>query len=57
VRAVALPEPVTLERDPEYGGCTSWVDLPISWEGEGQPTHDEQYLRAVAGRVRDALDG
>jgi hypothetical protein len=56
VRAVALPAPVTLERRPEYGGCTSWVDLPVDWEGEGRPAHDLEHLRAIAARVRDTLD-
>lgn len=57
VRAVALPEPVALTRQPEYGGCTSWVDLPVDWRGEGEPVHDDTHLAAVADRVRAALDG
>jgi hypothetical protein len=40
---------------PEYGGCSSWVDLPVEWRGEGRPAHDTDHLRAVAARVRDAL--
>jgi hypothetical protein len=55
VRAFALPEPVTLQRLPEYGGCSSWVDLPVEWHGEGTPTHDLGHLRAVATRVRTTL--
>ena len=55
VRAFGLPEPVTLERTPEYGGCSSWVDLPVTWRGEGRAAHDTTHLRAVAERVRDAL--
>jgi hypothetical protein len=55
VRAVALPEPVTVQRLPEYGGCSSWVDLPVGWHGEGTATHDLDHLRTVATRVRTTL--
>jgi hypothetical protein len=55
VRAVALPEPINLVRRPEYGGCTSWLDLPVRWNGEGSPVHDPDRLHAVAARVRTAL--
>lgn len=55
VRAIALPEPVTVTRTPAYGGCSSWVDLPLAWEGAGTPTHSPGHLRAVADRVRAAL--
>lgn len=57
VRAVALPRPVTLDRRPDHGGCSSWVDLHVDWTGEGVATHHAEHLRAVAARVRDALDG
>jgi len=55
VRAVALPQPVRLERVAEYAGCSSWVDLPVAWHGEGRPAHDADHLRTVITRVRDAL--
>lgn len=55
VRARPLAQPVTLDRLPEYGGCTSWVDLPIEWRGEGEPAHDDAHLQAVATRVRAAV--
>lgn len=55
VRAFALPEPVTMDRVPEYGGCSSWVDLPVAWQGGGRATHDVAHLRDVADRVRGAL--
>lgn len=55
VRAFALPEPVTMDRVPEYGGCSSWVDLPVDWRGGGRATHDVAHLRDVADRVRGAL--
>jgi hypothetical protein len=55
VNAVALDTPVTLERTPDHGGCSSWVDLPLAWEGGGTPTHTSEHLWAVAERVRRAL--
>jgi hypothetical protein len=55
VRAIALPEPVTLQRLPEYSGCSSWVDLPVNWQGTGVPTHSVEHLRAVADRIRATL--
>jgi hypothetical protein len=56
VRAFALPEPVRLERVEEYGGCKSWIDLPIRWEpGTGEQVHTEDTLAAHAARVRAAV--
>ena len=56
VRAFELPEPVTLERLPEYGGCKSWVELPIAWDGtSGRQVHPEARLAADAVRVRAAV--
>lgn len=56
VRAVELPRPVTLPRLGAYGGCTSWVDLPLAWDGRaGRQVHSEQRLAADAARVRSAV--
>jgi hypothetical protein len=56
VRAVALPEPVRLVREEAYGGCRSWVDLPVGWDGRtGRQVLDEVRLTADARRVRDAV--
>lgn len=55
VRAVALPEPVLLPRLEEYGGCKSWLDLPIAWHGEGRTVCDDARLAADARRVRAAV--
>jgi hypothetical protein len=56
VRAFELPEPVTLQRMEEYGGCRSWLDLPITWDGRsGRQVHSEDRLAADAARVREAL--
>jgi len=56
VRAVELPEPVTLDRVEAYGGCRSWLDLPVGWDGRsGRQVHDEDRLHADAARVRAAL--
>ncbi|MCB0940896.1 MAG: DUF1802 family protein [Mycobacterium sp.] len=54
VQAIALAEPITLPREPEYAGCNSWVELPVAAQF-GQPVHDEAALAAVARRVRDAV--
>ncbi|MGI8574150.1 MAG: DUF1802 family protein [Egibacteraceae bacterium] len=56
VRAVALPEPIRLPRLEAYGGCRSWLELPVSWDGrQGRQVHDEARLRADAERVRTAV--
>ncbi|HVL98597.1 MAG TPA: DUF1802 family protein [Egibacteraceae bacterium] len=55
VRAVALPEPVTLPRTDAYGGCRSWLDLPLAWDGGGLPVQAEERLIADAARVREAV--
>ncbi len=56
VRAVALPSPVTLERVEAYGGCRSWLELPVAWDGtSGRQVHDEMRLAADAARVRAAV--
>ncbi|CAN5908039.1 DUF1802 family protein [soil metagenome] len=55
VNAVRLADPVTLDRTPEYGGCSSWVDLPLRWDGAGEPTHTGAHLRQIAARIRAAV--
>lgn len=53
VRAVELPEPVTLARLDEYGGCKSWLDLPLVWDGvAGRQVHHDHRLADDAARVR-----
>ncbi|WP_152409114.1 DUF1802 family protein, partial [Mycobacterium tuberculosis] len=47
-------EPVRLARTPEYGGCTSWVQLPLTPQ-LAEPVHDEAALAEVAARVREAV--
>lgn len=54
VQAIPLVEPVELPRTPDYAGCTSWVQLPVT-PLLGTPVHDEASLRRVADRVRDAV--
>jgi hypothetical protein len=54
VQAMPLVEPVELPRIPDYAGCTSWLQLPIT-PSLGPPVHDEASLRRVADRVRDAV--
>ena len=56
VRAFALPQPVRLERLDAYGGCKSWVELPVAWPtGTGRQVHDEALLAAHAAKVRDTI--
>lgn len=53
VEAVALPEPVRLERRAEHGGCRSWLELPPLWDGvTGVAVHGRERLAADAARVR-----
>jgi hypothetical protein len=55
VQAIPLVAPVELPRNPDYAGCTSWVQLPVT-PSLGLPVHDEASLREVAARVRDAVE-
>lgn len=54
VQVFPLSEPIIVPREPEYAGCTSWVQLPVTAE-TGEPVHDDAALGAVARRVRDAV--
>ena len=54
VQACALSEPIVLPREPEYAGCTSWVELPVAAQRK-RPVHDHAALAAVARRVHDAV--
>jgi hypothetical protein len=54
VQAKPLVEPVRLPRTPDYAGCRSWVDLPVTPEW-GPPAYDDAALAAVAQRVRDSV--
>ena len=56
VRAVQLREPVWLERLDDYGGCRSWVDLPVAWDGRaGRQVLADDHLSRVAERVRGTV--
>jgi hypothetical protein len=53
VRAVELPEPVVLERREEHGGCRSWLQVAVAWDGRsGHQVHREERLQADAALVR-----
>ncbi|HET6732794.1 DUF1802 family protein [Mycobacterium sp.] len=54
VQASPLVEPLRLVRTPEYAGCTSWVDLPVSPEW-APPVHDDAFLQEIADRVRRSV--
>ncbi|WP_055400368.1 MULTISPECIES: DUF1802 family protein [unclassified Mycobacterium] len=47
-------EPVTISRTPEYGGCKSWVELPVR-PPLAPPVCDGAALTEVAARVRGAV--
>lgn len=56
VRAMALPEPLWLERVEAYGGCKSWLDLPMAWDGAaGRQAVADEELAGIAQRVRDTV--
>ena len=55
VSAIPLVEPVRLARTPEYGGCTSWVQLPVRPRDWAPPVYEDAALTEVAARVRDAV--
>lgn len=54
VAIALLPEPVVVQRIPEFGGCKSWVDIPIDADA-GEPVHDDAALREIAATVRGAV--
>jgi len=54
VQAKPLVAPVRLPRTPDYAGCRSWVDLPVTPEW-GPPVYDYAALAAIAERVRDSV--
>jgi hypothetical protein len=55
VDTVRLPDPVTVVRTAEYGGCSSWVDLPLDWDGAGLAVRDREELAEIADRIRSAV--
>ena len=57
VSVIPLAEPVRITRTPEYAGCTSWVQLPLTQADVGlaPPLYDDAALDRVAVRVRDAV--
>jgi hypothetical protein len=54
VAARPLIEPIRLPRTPEYAGCISWVDLPVSAEF-ADPVHDDATLAEIAESVRRSV--
>ncbi len=54
VQAKPLAAPVRLLRTPDYAGCRSWVNLPVTPEW-GPPVYDDASLAAIAQRVRDSV--
>ena len=54
VQVSPLVQPLRLARTPEYAGCTSWVDLPVSPEWAA-PVHDDAALTEISDRVRRSV--
>ncbi|WP_163702191.1 DUF1802 family protein [Mycolicibacterium sarraceniae] len=54
VAAAPLIAPIRLNREPQYRGCTSWVQLPATAD-LGPPVHDASALDEIAGRVCAAV--
>lgn len=54
VQAIPLVEPVELPRTPDYAGCTSWVELPVTPK-LGAALRDDAALRRIVDRVRVAV--
>jgi hypothetical protein len=57
VSVVPLAEPVRITRTPEYAGCTSWVQIPLTSAdiALAPPVYDDAALNQIAVRVRDAV--
>ena len=56
VQTCPLLAPIRLPRTPEYAGCVSWVQLPVTPQW-GRPVHDDAALVAVAAQVRSSVGG
>lgn len=54
VSAAPLAEPLRLPRMPDYAGCSSWVQLPVT-PTLAAPVHEDATLARIAARVRDAV--
>lgn len=55
VRALELPAPVVLPRREAYGGCLSWVDIEVEWDGSGRGVLPDPRLQEDLSRVRDTV--
>jgi hypothetical protein len=55
LRVYALPEPVTLPMSEEYGGCKSWLDLPIEVPATLAPVVDDATYGARTAAIAAAL--
>ncbi|MED5811693.1 DUF1802 family protein [Mycolicibacterium sp. 050232] len=54
VQAAPLQAAGRLPRIPDYGGCKSWVDLPMQ-PLRGEPVHELATLHDIAERVRRSV--
>ncbi len=51
-----LIEPLIVPVRPEYGGCRSWVELPVDAAQFGEPVRSTENLRDVVAAVRRLTD-
>jgi hypothetical protein len=54
VQAFPLTTAIQLPREPQYRGCTSWVQLPATAD-LADPVYDAAVLDGIAARVRAAV--
>lgn len=54
VQVSRLIRPLRLARTPEYAGCRSWLEVPVSSQW-APPVHDDADLTEIADRVRRSV--
>jgi hypothetical protein len=54
VQVYPLVSPVRVAREPAFGGCKSWVDIPVVPQ-LGAPRYELSALAAIAGRVANTV--
>jgi len=58
LKVFRLPEPLTLDMRPDYGGCTSWVTLETSLPTSGAiPAIEDREFEERRAELLDIIDG
>jgi CDP-diacylglycerol--glycerol-3-phosphate 3-phosphatidyltransferase len=56
IKVYRLNKPITLPLIPAYGGCRSWVNLPLHWENEkAKPALDENAFQSCRSEILKLL--